>query len=225
MESAPAPIKIEKIFVDGKEVAFETPFLGSSQWIKTLQLEVRNISKDRTLVHVAIGVRFADTDNIPDFTMSAGFPYQRGTPDKDYKDKVNLKPGESLRLTWEKSWREGLDPLYDEHPDGMTSISLYVDAAINVDRATGWVSGNEAYRYENNGKVTWIYNSADWSDPEVHKFLDGQQKRPLEKPRWDEESGQEVLDSGSEIVCNKVTAQSFFQCATTACPTCDIPSF
>src|SRR5215475_9442119 len=46
-DTVPPPIKIEKIFVDGKEIAFETPFLGSSQWIKTLELDIRNISKDR----------------------------------------------------------------------------------------------------------------------------------------------------------------------------------
>ncbi|MGH9837702.1 MAG: hypothetical protein ACREEM_02850 [Blastocatellia bacterium] len=215
-EKTPAPIKIEKIFVDGKEIAFETPFLASLRWVKTLQLEVRNISKDRTLVHVAIGVEFADADNIPDQTMSVGFPYPQGTPDKDFKDKVALKPGESLRLKWGQSWNDNLDHLYAQEASGMASISLYLVAAINSDRTTGWIRGEEGFRYESGGKVKWIYNSADWTDPELQKFLDPKYKQQSEKPRWDEESGQEVLDSASGQPCNKINGLDYVLCTTTA---------
>jgi hypothetical protein len=186
--------------VDGKEVKFEEAFLAPAGWVKTLEVEVKNTSKDRTLLHVAVAIRFDDWEVPLELDMNAGYPHFYTVPKEPVTETLNLKPGETTKIVWNQSYAQLLEQMHREKGTTLVSaVSLYPLIAINADRKTGWFRGHEGFRYSD--KI-WVRDDADWSDPEFQKTLDpnykpSKKKARLEKLRWDEGSNQYVLDSAN----------------------------
>jgi hypothetical protein len=180
-EDTPAPITIERIFVDGKEVKFEEAFLAPAGWVKTLEVEVRNNSKDRTLLHVAVAIRFDDWEVPLELDMNAGYPHFYTVPKEPVTETLNLKPGETTKIVWNQSYAQLLEQMHREKGTTLVSaVSLYPLIAINADRKTGWFRGHEGFRYSD--KI-WVRDDADWSDPEFQKTLDPNYKPSKKKAR------------------------------------------
>jgi hypothetical protein len=204
VDTDPAPISIEKVFVEGKEIKLDEVFLASPGWAKTIEVDLKNVS-EHTLVEVAIQVSLngESVDGEPGFLldmfkgsphfMSANIP----AAEKPKSELLVLKPGETTRLNWGEAYLKSMDEdsLLKSYVGKTYQVRLFRYVAINADTKTGWLEGQKVFQYTP-GK--WYPESTDWSDPKIQKSLDPNYKSQPRKEsmRFDEGSNQYVLDSG-----------------------------
>lgn len=202
-DTDPAPISIEKIFVEGKEVHFNEIFLASPGWVKTLEVDLKNVS-EQTLVEVAIQILMngKSVNGEPGYLldMFKGSPHYMSANIKaelkPNKELLVLKPGETTRLNWGEAYLKSIEgnAILQAEADKSYDVRLFTYLAINADTKTGWLEGEKVFEYSP-GK--WYQEKADWSDPKLQKSLDPNYIPEPEKDslRLDSESNQYVLDS------------------------------